>query len=186
MSISDKFFDRLSKIHKPMVLEIGTRGWGDQPPRHHRDAVMIANPKAIWTGLDAEPGPGVDVVADAHELGSHFEPGVFDAIICVATLEHFRRPWVAAQEIAKVTKPGGVALISTHQSFPVHGYPCDYFRFSREAIGELFAKDNGWMVEESAYAYPAKVIPLTNDVHVSGWNFLAEAWLNVDALVVRI
>lgn len=187
MSVSDKFFSRISKMTAPAVLEIGTRGWGDQPPRHHRDRVIAANRQAKWTGLDAEPGPGVDVVADAHELSKHFPPASFDALICAATLEHLRRPWIAVREMASVVKSGGIALISTHQTFVLHGYPSDYFRFSREAIAELFAADAGWEVVESIYEFPCKVIPLDNYFpHANNWNFLADGYLNVAALAVRI
>ena len=43
----------------------------------------------------------------------------------------------------KALKVGGLIYIQTHQSFPLHGYPHDYFRFSREALASLFGTHDG-------------------------------------------
>jgi hypothetical protein len=58
----------------------------------------------------------------------------FDVIISCSTFEHLKYPAVAAHEVLKALKVGGVLFVQTHQSFPLHGYPFDYFRFSREAL----------------------------------------------------
>ena len=62
--------DLLAHLERPRVLELGGRRvtpapW--QPPPHWQRV-----------GLDVLPGPGVDVVADAHALASHLEPESFD------------------------------------------------------------------------------------------------------------
>src|SRR5690348_10074588 len=36
--------------------------------------------------LDIAPGPGVDVVGDAHDLGAHFAPESFDGVVLSAVL----------------------------------------------------------------------------------------------------
>jgi SAM-dependent methyltransferase len=170
--VFNSFFDRLQPNWK--VLEIGTKGWDGKPPIHHRSRVVSKG--ATWTGVDIEPGDGVDVVADAHELSKHFPPNHFDAALLCSTLEHLRRPWVAIEELSKVVRRGGIVFCSTHQSFPVHGYPSVYFRFTIEGLKEVFS---GWNVT-AQYEFPCKVIPLSNIfTHARDWNFTAEAWLNV-------
>ncbi len=69
------------------------------------------------------------VVADAANLP--FRAGVFDAVTCLETVEHFPDPDCAAAEIAAVTKPGGLLLITTPPRWrfafrgdPHFGIPC--------------------------------------------------------------
>ncbi len=179
----DRWYRQLGLLDKPRVLEIGTRGWGGESPRNSRLSMLRVNPGTQWVGLDVEGGEDVSVVADLHEVSQHFPAGHFDMVFCASVLEHLRRPWVAAAELAKVVRPGGLLLAQTHQSFPLHGYPQDYFRFSREGLGEIFSRAAGWNVLQSEYKFPAKVVPTEN--LGESWNFQAEAWLNTEALIER-
>lgn len=186
MGLQEKFDSMLSKLDSPRVIELGTKGWGGLPPKHNRERILAANRNAVWFGSDIEKGESVDIVADAHQLSLHVSLGSFDAFVSCFSFEHFRRPWVVAAELAKIVRRGGVGFVATHQSFPLHYYPGDYFRFSAGAIAEIFAEDVGWKVIESGYSCKAAVIPLGNEVVAMGWNFEAEAWLNVAAIVERI
>jgi SAM-dependent methyltransferase len=171
-------------LHHPRVLEVGVKGWDGKPPKHNQLEIMGVG--AQWVGLDAESGVDVDVVCDLHELSKHVPHAGFDGIYCASVLEHLRRPWACAREMAHAVKPGGWAFIETHQSYPYHPYPKDYFRFSLEALGEVFAPDAGWRVIESEYLYPCKVVPVCNEVQAAGWNFVADAWLNVACIAERV
>lgn len=185
MSALDLWRDRLAALTRPRVLEIGTKGWDGSPPRHHQEMILGINPQAVWDGLDTEAGDGVSIVGDAHQLSSIIQD--LDAIFCASALEHFRRPWVAAREMALAMKPGGILFIQTHQSFPVHGYPNDYFRFTVDALRELFAEDVGWRMLQAEYLYPCSIVPHTNTfAHALNWNFEAEAWLNTECIAERI
>lgn len=185
--LHNKFWDHLATITPCRVLEIGTRGWDGKAPVHHKNRVLQVNPAAEWTGVDIMAGEGVDVVADIHQLSQLLPAEHYHAAIAIAVWEHLARPWTAAKELAKVIQPGGMALISTHQTFPYHAYPKDYFRFSREALGEIFAPDHGWRVVESAYEFPCTVVPKCNYfAHAHNWNFEADAWLTVSCLAERV
>lgn len=187
MSPHDWFYSRFAKLPSPITVEIGTRAWDGRPPRHHRDVVLQYNPKAQWKGVDIQAGDGVDIVCDAHKLSGAFATQSVDAWLCLSTLEHFARPWVVAAELAKITKQGGIGLIATHQSFMLHYYSSDYFRFSIEAIKELFAADAGWVVTTAEYHNPCKILPLSNFfAHAQDWNFEADAYLTVAATVQRL
>jgi SAM-dependent methyltransferase len=169
----------------PRVIEIGTKRWGNSEGGH-RSQILKANPAGTWLGVDAEAGEDVDVVADAHYLSERFGQE-FDAAVLHSTLEHFRRPWQAVAELAKVVKPGGWVSCQTHQTFPLHNYPQDFFRFSIEAIAELFAPDVGWKLIECEYTWPCKIIPLTNIfAHAKDWDFTAPAWLGVSCIAERV
>lgn len=183
MSARSEWWAWLAEQASPRVVEVGTKAWYGLPPRHHRDPVMSACPSASWVGVDAEAGDGVDVVADVHRLSAAFPEERFDAMICVATLEHFARPWVAAVEMARVLRPGARAWVESHQSFPIHGYPSDYFRFTVEGLRELFSDEAGWRIIASEYFTPCIIVPKINVL--PDWNFEAPAFLNVGIYLER-
>jgi SAM-dependent methyltransferase len=158
----------------PEVLEIGTRRWESNRPTHHQEWVPDT---ARYVMSDFMDGLDVDVVADAHTL-EPFDDHSFDAFVAVSVWEHLERPWVAAQQVARVLRPGGIALIATHQTFPIHGYPSDYFRFSDRALALLFT-DAGMETVVSTHLYPCRIIP---PPEVTRWNAAAPAFLNVEGV----
>lgn len=147
------------------VLELGTLRWHQSTIRRH------LAPQTTWLGCDAVAGLDVDVVADAHKLTEVTGVDRFDAIIACSVFEHLSRPWLAANEIAQALKPGARCYVQTHFAFPIHGYPRDYFRFTREALEVLFT-DAGLEVK-SSYSWPAYVVSYQDP---NGKNF--EAYLN--------
>jgi SAM-dependent methyltransferase len=64
--------------------------------------------------LDLEPGPDVQVQADARALP--FKDACFDAVLCSHVLEHIPEDGTVAREIARVLSEDGIALIQV----PVH------------------------------------------------------------------
>lgn len=51
----------------------------------------------------------------------------------------------------------GRSTMQTHQCFPLHAYPSDYFRFSRNALASLFGTDMGMAIVATEYDYPAQI-----------------------------
>jgi len=145
------FSDKISKMEGYSVLEIGTRRWGDNPT-HHKDW-FPNHGKYVMT--DFMEGKDVDVLADAHDLSFVFGEKSFDVVIACSLFEHLSKPWIVAKEIVKTLNHGGVFYIQTHQSFPVHGYPHDYYRYTREGLEVLFEEVSEKI---SDYEYPAKII----------------------------
>ena len=111
------------------VLEIGSRM--TNPSTWwivNRDLAM-----GQWTGMDMQPGHGVDVVADMHNLPPEWA-GRFSGVLCSEVLEHVARPWVALPKLRAVIRPGGWAIFTTLFAFPEHGFPDDYYRYSQSGL----------------------------------------------------
>ena len=132
------------------VLEIGTRRSVTGVPTHHQ-AMFPRVRRTGYVMADVEAGEDVDCVADLHALPADWS-GRFDAVVAIAVFEHLERPWIAAAEIRRILKPGGRCYVATHQTFPLHGYPSDFFRFSREAL-TLLVSDAGLEVLDVAYMH---------------------------------
>lgn len=103
-----------------LVLDFGA---GVQTPDRLRDHVI---------NLDAIHFPYVDVVNTCRTLP--FRDGVFDAVISQAVFEHLPDPFLAAQEVHRVLRPGGMALIDTAFMQPFHGDPDHYFNMTRSGL----------------------------------------------------
>lgn len=94
-----------------------------------------------FTGTDMREGPGVDRVEDLRGL-SYADSSIGTAL-CLDTLEHCEDPPAACRELARVTAPGGVCVISSVMLFGIHGYPNDYFRFTPEGFRAMLAQGFG-------------------------------------------
>ncbi len=130
------------------ILEIGSRAV-------NTNAVMRnAFHKSDYTGFDFHPGPNVDVVGDAHKLTTYFEKNSFDAIVSSAVFEHLAFPWIVAEEIAKLLKPGGIVFVETHFSYSMHEMPWHFFQFSHKALEALFNEHLGFETIESGVENP--------------------------------
>ena len=120
----------------------------------HRDWVPHA---AEYLGTDMEAGPDVDIVADVHRLSEVVGKERFDVILSCSTFEHLKYPTLAAHELMKALKVGGLLYVQTVQTFPLHAYPSDYFRFSRQALASLFGATMGVRVIATNYDFPARL-----------------------------
>ena len=149
-----EFQKRVAAMATPRVLELGTLRSIDSRSTMHRDLVPHASE---FLGTDLKAGPDVDIVADVHRLTDTVGIESFDVIVSCSTFEHLKYPHVAAHEIMKALRVGGLIFIQTHQSFPLHAYPYDYFRFSREALAGLFGSQMGFETLATNYEFPAAI-----------------------------
>lgn len=121
------------------ILEIGSYNVNGTIRKHFRSATS-------YVGLDARPGPGVDVVADVESYHSIERLDLLDAfavVVCTEMLEHTPRPWRAVVNMAGCLVRGGRLLLTTRApGFGLHDHPCDYYRFTRPAI-EILLGDAG-------------------------------------------
>ena len=138
------------------VLEVGSRV-------HTPAAWWCTNrdlAQGAWTGIDIQAGDGVDLVADLHALPAEWA-GRFSGVVCSEVLEHVARPWLALPELRRVMRPGGLLVMTTLFAFPEHGYPDDFYRYSRSGLA-LLLSDAGFRDVSTEYAGE---IPITLNDH---------------------
>lgn len=109
--------------------------------------------QANYTGFDLYEGPNVDVAGDAHCLSKYFSKK-FDLIFTSAVFEHLAMPWIAANEIIKLLKPGGYVFVETHYSYASHERPWHFFQFSEQALKLLFPRAHGIECIEAGVSNP--------------------------------
>lgn len=117
------------------IVEIGSYQVPDQPyPSDLRP--FFAGKQFI--GCDARQGPGVDRIEDVHALS--FADGSVGTILMMETLEHVADPIRALQQVRRVLRPEGFAVLSSCMDTPVHDHPSDYWRFTPQGF-DLLVKD---------------------------------------------
>jgi SAM-dependent methyltransferase len=86
---------------------------------------------------------GEDVQADLCALP--FPDGHFDGVVLTEVLEHCRDPFTAVDEVHRVLRPGGTALVTSPYFWPWHGTDQydDYWRFTHQ----------GWALLLKAFAH---------------------------------
>jgi SAM-dependent methyltransferase len=152
--LMEDFLARTARMENPRVLELGTRRLYENVKTKHDEWIPHASE---FLGTDLDEGTDVDIVADVHKLSKTTGEEQFDVIISCSSFEHFKYPHLAAHEIMKALKIGGLLFIQTHQTYPVHGAPYDYFRFSREALSGLFGTQMGFRGIATDYEFPANI-----------------------------
>lgn len=128
------------------VLEIGSR-------MHTPGAWWVNNrdlARGAWLGMDMQPGHNVDAVFSVETMPSDWA-GRFSGVLCSEVLEHVSRPWAALPKVRDVLRPGGWIVVTTLFSFPVHAFPSDFYRYTREGLHLLLA-DAGFDSITTAYA----------------------------------
>ena len=78
------------------------------------------------------------IVADITDCREAIPDASFDLVLSSEVFEHVNRPWLAAAEIARILRPGGLAITYTVFSGRSRPLPIDYWRFSQECLEFLF------------------------------------------------
>ncbi|MCX7379956.1 MAG: class I SAM-dependent methyltransferase [Alphaproteobacteria bacterium] len=146
-----RFIDAVDAMPDAHVLDIGGRARSqlDRSQAFGRARVSV---------LDIHPGDNVDIVADAHDMSAI--PGEsFDAVYSVSVFEHLMMPWAVVPQLHRVLKPGGLALIATHQTIGMHDMPWDFWRFSDTAWDALFNARTGFEIVERILESEQFIIP---------------------------
>jgi 2-polyprenyl-3-methyl-5-hydroxy-6-metoxy-1,4-benzoquinol methylase len=146
-----RFIDSIDAMPNARVLDIGGRARSrlDRSQAFARADVMV---------LDIHPGENVDIVADAHDM-SALPAESFDGVYSVSVFEHLMMPWAVIPQLNRILKPGGVAMISTHQTIGMHDMPWDFWRFSDTAWDALFNPRTGFEIVERILEAEQFIIP---------------------------
>ena len=117
----------------------------------------LAGEKGCWTTrvLDSFIRFGVDSKDDNKTLACDIEncPAAqdcsFDVTASIDVIEHTKRPWQALDEIARMTKQGGLTLHVVPFSYPHHEND-GYYRLSHLALTTLL-EERGFTVLDAGY-----------------------------------
>jgi hypothetical protein len=159
--LGESFFQMLREQSDGTILEVGSRA---RSGITRRDLV----PEGWrYVGMDVMTGPNVDIVGDAHELSAMIPANSVDAVMAFSVLEHLLMPWKFIVELNRVMKAGAIGIFTTHQCWPVHDHPWDFWRFSDKAWDALLNPATGFATIEAAMGEPAFVVaqrchPITN------------------------
>ena len=139
-NINDLIFIQNQKNNfRGPYLEIGSKDYGNT-----QDIKTLFPQKEKYIGIDMENGPRVDVVIDLtkgiDEIDEKLGNIRFGTIFCLSVLEHCENPFLVANNLTCLLKPGGQICLSVPFALGFHGYPSDYWRFTHEGIKKLFPK----------------------------------------------
>ena len=92
----------------------------------------------------------LDCVVDAHAMP--FADASLDYVYSLAVFEHLHTPWVVADEIFRVLKPGGRVYVLAAFFQHIHAYPHHYFNMTDMGLRRIFSKFEQIAVAPSAQA----------------------------------
>ena len=130
---------------------LGVRSNLEVDEAFHRPNRIRFDAKFRYFSLDLEKGDIIGDICSASFLAEHGAlAGHFDVIYSNNVFEHLRRPWVAAQNIVAMLKPGGIAVTIAPFAVRYHEVPADYFRYTHTGLASLF-EDAGARTVISGY-----------------------------------
>ncbi len=97
-------------------LEVGSKDYGSTQDFRS----LFKHKNSDYVGLDMEEGKGVDVVVDLtlpfEAVDAKLGGKRFGTIICLSILEHCEQPFVMAENLSRLLKPGGGNCVFPHLS----------------------------------------------------------------------
>ena len=119
-------------------LEIGSRNYGNT-----QDLRSLFKGDT-YIGADLSDGDGVDVVLDLTQSFEVIDEKLghqrFGTIFSFSVMEHCDNPFLMAENMVQLLKPGGKVVLSVPFAWKFHGYPSDYWRFTTEGVKKLFPR----------------------------------------------
>lgn len=112
----------------------------------------------------------------------------FDVIYSNNVFEHLARPWVAAEILLALLKPGGICITVVPFAQRYHESPGDYFRYTHMGIPKLYEAAGPVRVLEAGYdirarRYDWQGTGVANDlVPVDRYGAWRETWFSVSVL----
>jgi SAM-dependent methyltransferase len=120
------------------VLNVGC-GWRDLA---QYIPGSLVNQDLSWPG---DTRKNVSIYSELHSLP--VPNNSFDAVVCLAVLEHVPNPESCLAEIFRVLKPGGMLLASVPFMQPEHKVPGDFQRYTEDGLIKIVT-DSGFKVDE--------------------------------------
>ncbi|WP_448207498.1 hypothetical protein [Azospirillum sp. sgz302134] len=112
-----------------------------------------------YIGMDIHAAPNVDVVGDAHYIDELIGRDAAGAVFSLSVMEHLAQPWLFAYGVNRALQVGGLTYHLTHQSWPLHEEPNDFWRFSDEGLKVLFGPAMGFEVVAAGLTSRVRIYP---------------------------
>ncbi len=113
---------------KGKVLNAGA-GWRDVS---HLVEGQLTNQDITWPG---DERTNIDIRSPIHQIP--VESDYFDAILCIAVMEHVENPEEVVPELCRVLRPGGHLILEVPFLQPEHKVPTDYQRYTKDGLIRL-------------------------------------------------
>jgi SAM-dependent methyltransferase len=161
-------------------LEIGSRNYGNTQDLRS----LFAGDTYI--GIDLSDGDGVDRVLDLTQpfevIDERLGQQRFGAIFSFSVMEHCDNPFLMAENMVRLLKPGGKIVLSVPFAWKFHGYPSDYWRFTTEGVKKLFPQIDWDEGDTGRWHTPAKgdfraLDESLGKVHLSGKHYREQGML---------
>lgn len=129
----EQYLDRFADTDL-RILEVGA--WTSSPIEStYRGA--FANPRWTFVGVDLHPGPNVDIVLSHAYRWLEIPAGTIDVVVSGQTFEHIQHIWLSIYEVARILKPGGIALLIAPSRGQRHWGPKDCWRIYPDGFETL-------------------------------------------------
>lgn len=119
--------------------------------------------------------PTVVEYPDVDCQSTPYSDNSWDIVVADQVLEHVERPWVAADEICRITAPGGLAIICTPFMHPLHPCPLDCWRIAPDGYRVLFPESR----------WETLVLDMWGDGDVIFWEYASNQGLSGDWVSVK-
>jgi SAM-dependent methyltransferase len=132
------------------VLEVGSYNVNGNAKR------FFLGLKAAYTGIDLRAGPDVDIVCDVTDAWEVVDATLgrrrFDVVVCMNVLEHVYHPHAALDNVVRLVRPGGLAVVVTPLVWDLHDWPHDYLRLNPDFFRE-FARRGGVRIVDGTFEF---------------------------------
>jgi hypothetical protein len=98
---------------------------------------LFEQPGWSYTGLDLEPGPGVDLVLTSTHDWRSVPSDSYDIVITGQAFEHMEFPWITVLHVTRALAPGGLLCLIVPSGGEEHRYPVDCWRFYPDGVAAL-------------------------------------------------
>ncbi|MBC8029382.1 MAG: methyltransferase domain-containing protein [Pyrinomonadaceae bacterium] len=134
----DVDLDQFKSLLKGKVLNAGA-GWRDVS--HLVDGELI-NQDISWPG---DERTNIQIYSPLHRIP--VPSNYFDAILCIAVLEHVENPEEVVPELYRALKPGGHLILEVPFLQPEHKVPTDFQRYTKDGLVRLVSH-HGFSVQQ--------------------------------------
>jgi len=175
---------RVSYDRTGLLVDVGC---GQQPyqsllPSARRIGIDLPG----YSGGDPAEQPIVQAYGDAATVP--LRDAVASAVVAIQVLEHVPDPRRILKELYRILAPGGRVIVTAPQSFPMHGVPYDFYRYTEYGLRHLL-REAGFVVNDvmkngSFGAYLGLMINVYLFQHV--FEFRKRYWVRVVFGLIKV